>query len=146
LRLSHLFNIQEKKMPYQEPPITLEDDADLELYRVVKLDSAAPHMVAYAGADEQGIGVIIGQEGSAAPYLYTVETRAGYVVQCVSDGSGAIDEGDKLASAASGKVKKRTIADGTTTRYWVGIALSAAAATDGLLVDVLWLPQHASNT
>jgi hypothetical protein len=124
--------------------LTMEDDADLGLNRFVKLDSAATGMIAYCGADELMIGVVVAQEGSAAPYIYTVQYLG--VAQVESDGAGAIDEGDAIASGANGQCKKRAIADGATTRYWAGVALSPAAATAGLLVDVLLRPQWASNS
>ncbi len=61
--------------------------------------------------------------------------------QALSDGSAAIAAGDYLAIAnASGQVKTVVPATGTNVREIIGIALSGATNTAGLLVDVLLQP------
>lgn len=58
-----------------------------------------------------------------------------------SDGSAAIAPGDYVAIAnTAGQIKSVTPASGTNLRQIVGIALSGAANTPGLLVDVLLQP------
>ncbi|HZO90532.1 MAG TPA: hypothetical protein VFB38_19550 [Chthonomonadaceae bacterium] len=63
------------------------------------------------------------------------------IAQVQSDGSATIAPGDYLAIAnASGQVKTVTPASGTLVRELVGIALSSATNTAGVLVDVLIQP------
>lgn len=63
------------------------------------------------------------------------------IAQIQSDGSGTITAGDYLAIGnTSGQVKTVVPASGTNVRELVGIALSGAANTAGLLVDVLLQP------
>ncbi|MGC8668559.1 MAG: hypothetical protein ACP5VE_10650 [Chthonomonadales bacterium] len=63
------------------------------------------------------------------------------IAQIQSDGSAAITPGDYVAIAnASGQIKSVAPASGTNLRQVVGIALSGAANTAGLLVDVLLQP------
>jgi len=63
------------------------------------------------------------------------------IAQIQTDGSAVIAAGDFLAIAnASGQIKTVVPATGTNLREIVGIALSGAANTAGLLVDVLLQP------
>ena len=63
------------------------------------------------------------------------------IAQIQSDGSAVITSGDYLAIAnSSGQVKTVAPATGTNVRELVGIALSSATNTAGLLVDVLIQP------
>ncbi len=63
------------------------------------------------------------------------------VAQIQSDGSAAIAAGDYVAIGnTSGQIKTVTPASGTNVREIIGIALSGAANTAGLLVDVLIQP------
>ncbi len=63
------------------------------------------------------------------------------IAQIVTDGSAAIAAGDYVAIAnAGGQVKTVVPASGTNPRQIVGVALSGATATAGLLVDVLLQP------
>lgn len=63
------------------------------------------------------------------------------IAQIQSDGSATITAGDYLAIGnTSGQVKTVVPASGTNVRELVGIALSGAANTAGLLVDVLLQP------
>lgn len=63
------------------------------------------------------------------------------IAQIQTDGSAAINAGDYVAIAnTSGQIKSVTPASGTNVRQIVGIALSAATNTAGLLVDVLLQP------
>jgi len=63
------------------------------------------------------------------------------VAQIQSDGSATIAAGDYVAIGnTSGQVRTVTVATGANVREIVGIALSGAANTAGLLVDVLLQP------
>ena len=63
------------------------------------------------------------------------------IAQIESDGSAGVTAGDFVAIAnASGQIKSVTPASGTNVRELVGVALNSAAATAGLLVDVLLQP------
>jgi hypothetical protein len=63
------------------------------------------------------------------------------IAQIQTDGSATIAAGDYVAIANStGQIKTVSPATGTILREIVGIALSAAANTAGLLVDVLLQP------
>ena len=63
------------------------------------------------------------------------------IAQIQTDGSATIAAGDYVAIAnSSGQVKTVAPASGTNVRELVGIALSGAANTAGLLVDVLLQP------
>jgi len=63
------------------------------------------------------------------------------IAQIQTDGSASITAGDYLAIAnTSGQIKTVAPASGTNLRELVGIALSSAANTAGLLVDVLIQP------
>lgn len=118
--------------------ITVESSAALTLNRAVAI--ATTGLWAHSSADTRIDGVVIAIGGeTAAPYTATVQIDG--VAQVESDGSGAIDEGDGLAAGATaGQVKTRAMTDGTTIRYWGGFALSPAAATQALLVDMLINP------
>ena len=76
---------------------------------------------------------------SSTSNAVTVEVAG--IAQIQTDGSAAITAGDYVAIAnASGQIKSVTPATGTNVRELVGIALSSAANTAGLLVDVLLQP------
>ena len=63
------------------------------------------------------------------------------IAQIQTDGSASITAGDYVAIAnSSGQIKTVAPATGTNVRELVGIALSSAANTAGLLVDVLIQP------
>lgn len=63
------------------------------------------------------------------------------IAQIQTDGSATITSGDYVAIAnSSGQIKSVAPATGTNVRELVGIALSSAANTAGLLVDVLLQP------
>ena len=63
------------------------------------------------------------------------------IAQIQTDGSANITSGDYLAIAnATGQVKTVVPASGAVVRQLVGIAISSAANTAGLLVDVLLQP------
>lgn len=63
------------------------------------------------------------------------------IAQVQSDGSATITAGDYLAIGnTSGQVKSVTPASGSNVREIIGIALSGASNTAGLLVDVLLQP------
>lgn len=64
------------------------------------------------------------------------------IAQIQTDGSANIAAGDYVAIAnAAGQIKTVTPASGTNVRELVGIALTGASNTAGLLVDVLLQPQ-----
>ena len=72
---------------------------------------------------------------------YAVGVQVAGIAQIQTDGSAEIAPGDYVAIAnTSGQIKAVTPASGTTLRQVVGIALSAATNTAGLLVDVLLQP------
>src|SRR5690242_2434505 len=98
----------------------------------------------FASADGLALGVLVEIVTTTNQNVVVIQTSG--VAQVESDGSGAIDEANPIASGASGQIKARAKADGTTTRYWLGYACSPAAATAALLVDVLIAPHAASNT
>lgn len=78
------------------------------------------------------------QTGSATN---AVAVQVAGIAQIQTDGSAAINAGDYVAIAnTSGQVKAVTPASGTNVRQIVGIALSGATTTAGLLVDVLLQP------
>lgn len=96
----------------------------------------------HASADDVAqIGVIL-ESLDEAPYETTI-LGFGPVVDLVSDGSGAIAPGDKLtAGGTAGQVKARAIADGTSARATVAIALANVAATQGLPVKAMLCHDH----
>ena len=122
--------------------VTGESAAQLTVNRFVAKQTTG--LWDYAGVDGRIDGVVIATSGNTAPYLNTIQLTG--VAQVESDGSGAIAIGDPIAQGATNQCKKRAVADGTTTRYWGGVAQSAAAATQALLVDVLLRPHWASNS
>jgi hypothetical protein len=70
-----------------------------------------------------------------------IEVQLSGVAQVQSDGSGVINAGDYVAIGNSGgQVRSLSPASGTNARAVIGIALSGAAATAGLLVDVHLMP------
>lgn len=124
--------------------ITVESAAALTLNRAVAVQTSG--LFAHASTDGVCCGVVVAIGGeTVAPFTATVQLSG--IAQVESDGAGAIDEGDFLAvGATAGQVKTRARADGTTVRYFVGQALSPAAATQALLVDVLINPFTVGNT
>lgn len=70
-----------------------------------------------------------------------VAVQVAGIARIQTDGSAAISAGDYVAIAnTSGQIKTVTPASGTNLRQIVGIALSGATNTAGLLVDVLLQP------
>jgi len=70
-----------------------------------------------------------------------VAVQVAGIAQIQTDGSAPIASGDFVAIAnSSGQIKAVAPATGTNARQIVGIALSGAASTAGLLVDVLLQP------
>lgn len=61
-----------------------------------------------------------------------VSPQAGIIVPVISNGGGAIAVGDTIYSAASGKTSTTS-----TSAVLLGKAVTAAAATDGVLYEVL---------
>lgn len=118
--------------------ITVESTAALTLNRLVS--PATSGLWAHAAAGVLGVGVVVAIGGeTAAPYTSTVQISG--IAQVESDGAGAIDEYDMLeAGATAGQVVTRAKTDGATLRYFAGMALSPAAATQALLVDILLMP------
>lgn len=118
--------------------ITVESSAALTLNRLVSIATTGLFGHTAAGARAEGVVVAIGGE-TAAPYTATVQLNG--IAQVESDGAGAINEGDALeAGATAGQVAVRALTDGATLRYFAGVALSPAAATQALLVDILINP------
>lgn len=86
------------------------------------------------------VGVVVEPASSSAAWC-TVGVQVAGIAQVQTDGSAAIVAGDYVAIGnASGQVRSVSPASGTVVRQVVGIALSAAANTAGLLVDVLLQP------
>lgn len=78
------------------------------------------------------------QSGSATN---SVTVMLGGIAQIETDGSALITAGDYVSIAnATGQIKSVTPASGAIVREIVGIALSGASNTAGLLVDVLLQP------
>lgn len=120
--------------------ITVESSAALVVGMVVRAETSGLWAASAADTAVDGVVVAIGGE-TAAPYTATVQLDG--IAQVLSDGSGAIDEQDALcAGATAGYVKTRATTDGTTIRHFAGKALSPAAATVGLLVDMIIRPFH----
>jgi hypothetical protein len=70
-----------------------------------------------------------------------ISVQVSGIAQIQTDGSAVIAAGDFLAIAnASGQIKTVVPATGTNLREIVGIALTGATNTAGLLVDVLLQP------
>lgn len=124
--------------------ITVESAAALIPNRVVTALNTG--LYAHATAGQKIVGVVVGITGeTAAPYTASVQIDG--IAQVQSDGAGAIDEGDELeAGATAGQVVTRARADGATLRAIGGVALSPAAATQALLVDMLIRPYVVPNT
>jgi hypothetical protein len=123
--------------------VTVESAAALIVNRVVA--KASSGLWAHSTADTRIDGVVaaIGGE-TAAPYTASVQIDG--IAQVQSDGAGSIAAGDFLAAGGTaGQVKTRAPADGATVRYYGGVAMSPAAATQALLVDMLIRPQWGSG-
>lgn len=130
---------------YQTPELqkTMEADASIGKNLCVKQDSNG--RATLCGADDTNfLGVTIETGKTEAPFTVGIEMRG--IVQIKSDGSAAITPGDLIVCAAGGKVKKRTIASGTTNRLVIGRAMNSVAATADLLVDVNLGPFHVFST
>jgi hypothetical protein len=70
-----------------------------------------------------------------------ISVQVSGIAQIQTDGSASINSGDYVAIANStGQVKTVVPATGTNVRQLVGIAMSSATNTAGLLVDVLIQP------
>lgn len=110
-------------------------DAAVPRYRLLKIGSDADH-VALAGAGELALYQAI-DEAAAAEDLIGCRSLACSpgTMLVVSNGAGEIVPGDLLVPAATGKVAKK--AAGAGNYYIAGIAITGAAATDGLLIEVI---------
>lgn len=85
-----------------------------------------------------GVALEAVQSGSATN---EIAVQVAEIAQIQTDGSAVIAAGDYVAVAnTSGQIKTVTPATGTNLREIVGIALSGATNTAGLLVDVLLQP------
>lgn len=104
-------------------------------YRLLKFGVDVDH-VAYSGAGEVAL-FLATDEGATAEDLISVQALAcaGGTVTLVTDGAGVLAAGDLLVAAANGKVAKK--AAGAGNYYVVGVALQAAAATDGLELEAI---------
>ena len=84
---------------------------------------------------------VTSEDVSASSSARQVSVQLAGIAQVQTDGSAAIAPGDYVAIAnASGQVKTVAPATGTNVRELVGIALTGATNTAGLLVDVLIQP------
>lgn len=120
---------------------TFTSDVDLTAANVCVVAStsnAGQVKLPAAAAAKQFIGVTLEKSDTNKQ----VSVRVAGIVQVISDGSGTIAEGDYLTIADNtGKVKKVTVSfAGSGSAEIVGIALTRAAATSGLLVDMLIQP------
>ena len=108
----------------------------------VVMSGANAGNVALPGAALATKFVGVSMEGiPASSALNEIAVQVGGIAQMVTDGSAAIAAGDYVAIAGtSGQIKTVVPANGTNARQIVGIALSGATATAGLLVDVLIQP------
>lgn len=119
-----------------------EADAQIAIYTGVSIDSLG--RATTAGLNSLKIvGAIQTNNGASAPFQAVVRLTG--ITSMITDASGAIDEGDTLFPAAAGLVKTLAVADGALMRKCYGLALSPAAATAALLVDVLLQIAIASN-
>jgi hypothetical protein len=83
----------------------------------------------------------IGVTMEAASGANETAVQVAGIAQIQSDGSAIITAGDYVAIGnTSGQIRTVTPASGTNVRQLVGIALSSATNTAGLLVDVLLQP------
>lgn len=98
-----------------------------------QLTSAAANGADFAGAIVENDGA------SSAPYFASLQTHG--IAVLLSDGTTTIDEGNLITVGSSGKIKSVTPATGTNLRGIVGRALTPAAATADLEVQVLLTPQ-----
>ena len=130
-----------RAMTYQLGPITLPAAAQLTPGHLCGINATTANAEACATEGLLAIGAVIQSEASA-PYA-TLILPFGPIAELISDGAGAIAPGDILTvGATAGQVKVRTPADGTAHRTALAIALSAAAATQGLTVRAMLLPAH----
>jgi hypothetical protein len=94
---------------------------------------AAPLATRFVGVVQEAVA-----QGSTTNEVAVLTTG---IARIQSDGSAAIAPGDYVAIAnTAGQIKSVTPAGGTNLRQVIGIALSGAANTAGLLVDVLLQP------
>lgn len=85
-----------------------------------------------------GVAMEAVQSGSRTK---AINCQVAGIAQIQTDGSAPITSGDYVAIANnSGQIKTIAPASGTNIRQVVGIALSTASNTAGLLVDVLLQP------
>lgn len=110
-------------------------DAAVARYRLLKFGTDVDH-VAYSGAGEVAL-FLATDDAAAAEDLIAAQCLATSqgTVRMITDGAGVLAAGDLLVAAANGKVAKKSAAAGNY--YVVGIALQAAAATDGLELEVI---------
>ena len=111
------------------------DAAHASRYLLGKFGSDVDH-VAIAGAADVPL-FLVTDEAAAAEDLVACQLLAvsDGTVKMVTNGAGVLAAGDLLVPAAGGKVAKK--AAGAGNYYIVGIALQAAAATDGLELEVV---------
>lgn len=115
-----------------EGSITRKTDAAVSTrYLLAKQGTDADH-VAACGAAEVPLGVFT-DEASAAEEYTAVELIGVTKRTVLMVASEAIDAGEQVFTAASGKVQDTTV--GANTTYLVGTALTAATA-DGDLIEV----------
>ncbi|MDW8206961.1 MAG: hypothetical protein RMJ43_03935 [Chloroherpetonaceae bacterium] len=92
---------------------------------------------ATGGADFAG--AIIENDGATTPPHFALLQTAGIAV-LLSDGTATITPGNLLTVGTGGRIRPVTPASGTTLRGIIGRALTAAAATADLEVQVLLQP------
>lgn len=108
--------------------VTFTASADVTGGRLVAV--TGPRQVGPAGADSAAVAGVAAFDAKSGESV-TVYTRAGGVQRLTA--SGAIAAGDKISSAAAGKIQ--TV--GATTNP-IGLALAPAAA-DNDVIDVLFI-------
>ena len=119
--------------------ITDEAAAALPARTCALINSSGQLAVATAnGADFAG-AIVENDAATAAPFFASVQTHGIAVI--MTDGSGTIAAGARVTVGTTGRIKSVTPANGTTLRGIVGIALTGAAATADLEVQVLLIPQ-----
>jgi hypothetical protein len=108
---------------------------------VVMSGTNAGNVALPAGAFSVKFGGVVQEPAQTGAATNQVTVALSGVVQVASDGNGAINAGDYLAIGnTSGQVRTIVPSTGTNQRQVIGIALSSAAATAGLLVDMLIQP------
>ncbi|MEW6306186.1 MAG: capsid cement protein [Verrucomicrobiota bacterium] len=128
-RAAHFANVAEGT---HEGAFTSKTDAAIATRYLLAKDGSDDSHVAVCGASDIPLGVMT-DEAEAAEDLIAVEVLGVSKRTLLMVASEAIDRGEHVYTAASGKVQD--LPAGAGTYYEVGVALTAASA-DGDLIEV----------